>query len=48
MIEVIKIIYKNQNLKTTELITLPEIKKYNLSTLNILLLIDKVKKNNLK
>lgn len=42
--EVIKIIEKNKNLKTNELIWLPEVRKYNLSTSTILVLIDKVKK----
>ena len=46
--EVIKIIKKNQNLKTNELIWLPEVKKYNLPTSTILVLIEEVKKNNLK
>jgi len=42
--EVIEIIEKNKNLKTNELIWLPEVRKYNLSTSTILVLIDKVKK----
>ena len=42
--EVIEIIKKNKNLKTNELIWLPEVRKYNLSTSTILVLIDKVKK----
>ena len=46
--EVIKIIEKNQNLKTNEIIWLPEVKKYNLSTSTILVLIEEVRKNNLK
>jgi hypothetical protein len=46
--EVIKIIEKNQNLKTNELIWLPEVKKYNLPTSTILVLIEEVRKNNLK
>ena len=46
--EVIKIIEKNQNLKTNEIIWLPEVKKYNLSTSTILVLIEEVRKSNLK
>ena len=47
-LEVVKIIERNQNLKTSELIWLPEVRKYNLSTSTILVLIEEVKKSNLK
>ena len=42
--EVVKIIKKNQNLKTNELIWLPEVRRYNLPTSTILVLIEEVKK----
>ena len=44
--EIINIIEKNQNLKTDELIWLPEIRKYNLPTSTVLVLIEKVRKTN--
>ena len=43
MEHVIKIIEKNQNLSTNELIWLPEIRKHNLPTATVLVLIDKVR-----
>jgi hypothetical protein len=46
--EVVKIIEKNKNLKTNELIWLPEVKKYNLPTSTILVLIEEVRKSDLK
>lgn len=43
--EVINIIENNQNLSTNDLIWLSEIRKYNLPTSNVLVLIEKVRKN---
>lgn len=44
--EVIKIIENNQNLSSDDLIWLSEIRKYNIPTSTVLVLIEKVRKNN--
>lgn len=44
--EVIKIIKNNQNLNTNNLIWLPEVRKHNLPTSTVLVLIEEVRKNN--
>ena len=44
--EVIKIIENNQNLSSDDLIWLSEVRKYNLPTSTVLVLIEKVRKNN--
>jgi hypothetical protein len=44
--EIIKIIEKNQNLSSDDLIWLSEVRKYNLPTSTVLVLIEKVRKNN--
>ena len=46
--EVIKIIENNQNLSTNDLIWLSEVRKHNLSTSTVLVLIEKVRNNSRK